>query len=339
MVNQIASFRHMLERGFIMLKTLKIAIIFIFLSTGLYFCDAQGQKELYNVLLGQDCSSPKLLNFKATAANEATFYFDEFVSCKLGDFKCIESTNSIIEVKTFESELTVKFARNLKAGSKETIEGRIVDLVGNSLSFVCGIWGLNENLPDLLINEFTTKGSTNNPDRVELIVLKGGNLAGITLYDGLSENFDSQTILPTYIVNEGDFVVIEFSEGLREAHPIEFWAKEVGLGANNGVISLYDSPNGEIIDAVLYTNRSSSQYSGFGTKKVEERAFLLEESGHWLMGPIAVESGINSTNSTATRSMCRFNNKADTNSKADWYIVPTGKASFGFQNVTDIYNP
>ncbi|MFA5514598.1 MAG: hypothetical protein WDA17_06795 [Sphaerochaetaceae bacterium] len=339
MVNQIAPLGHMLKRGYEMFKLMKIGMVVLFLSGGLYFCDAQSQKELYNALLGQDCSSPTLLKFKATKSDEVTLCFDEFINCSLKDFRCLESSNSIVGVSCFESELKIKFSRSLRAGQREIIEARVTDLVGNSLSFTVGIWGLNDNLPKLLINEFTTKGSGNNPDRVELIVLEGGDLAGVTLYDGLAQNFDSECILPSYRVNEGDYVVIEYSEALRGAHPIEFWAKEVGLGANNGVISLYDTPDGEIIDAVLYTNRGSTQYNGFGTKKVEERALLLEELGHWNPIPIDVESGINSTDSTATRSMCRIFGKEDTNSKADWYIVPTGKASFGSKNVVDHYLP
>ena len=65
-------------------------------------------------------------------------------------------------------------------GKKTELKGRVNDWIGNSLTFTLGLWGYNPNLPTLLINEFTTKGSGNNPDRVELLVLKG-NLAGITL--------------------------------------------------------------------------------------------------------------------------------------------------------------
>ncbi|HCS37013.1 MAG TPA: hypothetical protein DIW48_10095 [Sphaerochaeta sp.] len=305
-------------------------------------CDAQGQRELFNVLAGTDHQGPVLMETEATGTYTATYRFDEMVFCSSDDFRIGSDGNSIQSVTTFEEELKLIFDRPLVPGSRIVVEGRVSDQFGNTLTFTAGVWGFNERLPAVLINEFTTKGSASNPDRIELLVLSDGNLAGLTLYDGLSESFDSECILPSYEVNTGDRVVIEYSEGLRQEHPIEFCGGPVGLGANNGVISLYDSPDGSMIDAVLYSNRTSSSdtnYGGFGTSKVQQRALLLEESGQWDAYPIVPEAGIDSTYSTATRSFCRTEDAPDTDTRNDWHIVPTSKASFGYPNSPDIHEP
>ena len=305
-------------------------------------CDAQGQRELFNVLAGTDHQGPVLMETEATGTYTATYRFDEMVFCSSDDFRIGSDGNSIQSVTTFEEELELIFVRPLVPGSRIVVEGRVSDQFGNTLTFSSGVWGFNGRLPAVRINEFTTKGSTTNPDRVELLALSDGNLAGLTLYDGLSESFDSECILPSYEVNKGDRVVIEYSEGLRQEHPIEFYGGPVGLGANNGVISLYDSPDGSMIDTVLYSNRTSSSdtnYGGFGTSKVQQRALLLEESGQWDAYPIVPEAGIDSTYSTATRSSCRTEDAPDTDTRNDWHIVPTSKASFGYPNSPDIHEP
>jgi hypothetical protein len=316
---------------------MKRVLIIVVLATMLFSCEAQSQIELINAMVGQQSQGPVLVGVKSIANNKVQLTFDKFIKAERADFNFDNSLIKVESVNTKEQTLTLVLNKAINGGKKEDLKAHVTDLSGNSLTFTIGIWGYNSNLPHLLINEFTTKGSGNNPDRVELIVLEQGDLAGITLYDGVKDDYDSCTILPPFLVKKGDYIVIEFSEELRGAHPIEFFGGEVGLGANNGVITLYDSPEGDIIDAVIYSNLSSTQFGGFGTRKVEERVRVLELTNHWLPKPINNSDCIDSSDSTATRSMCRTLGKGDTNRKADWHIVPTGKSSFGFDNVTDRY--
>ena len=320
-------------------QSLLTIILYILIANA---CDAQGQRELFNVLAGTDHQGPVLMETRATGTHTATYRFDEMIFCSPDDFRIGSDDTSIQSVTTFEEELKITFTHPLVPGSRIVVEGRVSDQFGNTLTFSCGVWGFNARVPEVLINEFTTKGSSTNPDRVELLVLSDGNLAGLTLYDGLSESFDSECILPSYEVKKGDRLIIEYSEHLRQEHQIEFYGGPIGLGANNGVITLYDSPDGSIIDAVLYSNRTSASdttYGGFGTSKVQQRALFLEESGQWDAKPIVPEAGIDSTHSTATRSFCRTEDAPDTDSRNDWHVVPTSKASFGYPNSPDIHEP
>lgn len=316
--------------------------LFLLMTLILSCCDAQPQRELFNVLLGSDHQGPILLDRKAIGTYRARYRFDELVRCNERDFTCPDGDNTIVSALPFEDTVTVTFAQPLVPGERQVIDARVTDMVGNTLSLRAGVWGHNPRVPKLLINEFVTKGTSSNPDRIELLVTGRGNLAGITLYDGMSESFDSECIFPALEVQPGDRIVIEYSTQLRGEHAIEIWGGETGLGANNGVISLYDAPGGTIIDAVLYSNRTSSSdtlYGGFGTRKVADRAKILEKTGQWDPLPVVPECAVTSTNSTATRSICRTEGAVDLDTNEDWHVVPTGKASFGTLNSSERFEP
>ncbi len=324
-----------------MRKELLWTILLLFtLVTG--SCEAQGQpEEFINVLAGKDQQGPIFMGGRAIDENRATCYFDKLIYGDEKDFKVVNSSNEIVALHPYEKGLTVTFKNKLPPGVRSDIKGRVRDASGNTLSFRCGVWGYNPNVPALLINEFTTKGSGNNPDRVELLALTGGNLAGVALFNGLNSDYDSELIFPSYTVEAGDYIIVQYGPELSGKHSIEFYGGESGLGSNNGVITLYDAPNGELIDAVVYSNRTSESdenYGGFGTSKVFKRIEVLGKSGQWLPFPITPERAVESTYSTATRSFCRKDD-LDTNTKGDWYICNTGKASFGGANSEEVYTP
>lgn len=330
-----------LMRGVSMKQTC-VTIIILMLLGNLSSCEAQPQYEIFNVLLGTDSKSPVLLKTSATDRYTAEYQFDEMVFCSSTDFSSASVGQQIESVYPYEDCVVITFTAPLVPGERVSVNGKVADRSGNSLTFTAGVWGVNERVPQVQINEFSTKGSGNNPDRVELTALSSGNLAGVTLYHGMPESFDSEYIFPSVEVDKGDYIVIVYSEEPSGSIPLEFAGGVVGLGANNGVISLCERPEGTVVDAVLYSNRTSSSddtYGGFGTSKVYQWVQELEISGEWGSGLLAPESGIDSTNHTATRTFCRTEGKADTNTKSDWHIVPTRGATFGAQNITEIYNP
>ena len=231
----------------------------------------------------------------------------------------------------------------------------------NSVSFRVGFYGFNPQLPQVLINEFTTKGAGKHPDMVELYVGSAGNMAGVVLYQGTAGNWEDRIIFPAFPVKTGDYIVVHFKpqggdeeknevtgksiSGGFDATPsaFDFWVDgATGLSGNNGIISLYQTPNGRMIDGVLYSNRTSQsdeRYRGFGTKDVLERAEELVREGGWqITGEMVTpEDAVNPEKSTSTRSICREGTSTDTDSKDDWHIVPTRGSSFGKTNSNERY--
>lgn len=240
------------------------------------------------------------------------------------------------------------------AGERYTLHTTVRDERGNTTTFVAGFWGFNPRPPGLVINEFTPQGNKRRRDAIELYVTAGGNLGGVTLYDGVAGDYRDHVVLPTVDVAAGDYIVIHATtDGLGEdeidgpdssgheqavAGAWDFWLAEGGgLSGNNGVITVYTAPDGELIDGVIYSNRTSDsddRYRGFGSKATMQRADTLADLGGWLFEGelIAPEDAINSDATTSTRSLSRASSSADTDSAADWHTVPTRGATFGAPN-------
>jgi hypothetical protein len=272
-----------------------------------------------------------------------------------------------------EPDLTILTARSVEncliftvepqtPGKKYILKATLADRHHNSVEILSVFYGFNPDLPIVRINEFTTRGTGNHPDVVELKVEGAGNMGGLALYQGTESNWRDRIVFPAFQVRSGDFVLIHFKpQGLSDEvdeteqrdisggldasdGAFDFWIGDgTGISGNNGVLSLYERPGGPIKDAVLYSNRteaSDQRYMGFGTRDTMERAIELYENGGWKAATdyIRPEDGINPDGSTGTRSLCRRKGE-DTDSREDWYIVPTRHASFGEENSESVYSP
>lgn len=354
----ISRIRYRCHMHYLALFTVSIAAILL--------CSCNPLSD-YRELMDTDIHPPVILSAETISANCFLFEFSENVTPVQNSFKVLPPTGiEKILIKTIskyneQKELLCIYTENLvPPGSRCLVEGQVIDHAGNSLFFSAAVYGWNENIPELIINEFTTQGSTANPDRVELVVLSAGNTAGVTFCDGVNLERIQRIILPPLDVESGDMIVIhcgkETGECITETvsmsesesvHASDFawdvWIESgEGLSGNNGIISLYTTPRGELMDAVFYSNRNSgsdTSYRGFGSRILLDRVMILTEQGGWQSSDLEIvpEDGVNPDDSTATRSLCRFSPYTDTNSSKDWYIVPTGKSTFGEPNFEGVY--
>jgi len=259
-------------------------------------------------------------------------------------------------------ELLFSFSPSPEPSFEHSIEAQVTDPAGNSLRFVARFYGLNELLPAMIINEFTTQGSGAHPDLVEIRVLTDGNLAGSCIYEGVPGDWDERLVFPNVSVSAGDFIVVHFKplglpeevneivrrdeSGGYDASPEawDFWVSGgTGLSGNNGVLTLCENPIGGIIDGVLYSNRTSDsddRYRGFGSTTVMERADYLVAEGAWSAnGLVRPEDAVDPEDSTATRSISRGSDGSDTNHRNDWHITPTRGLTPGSENSDEVYVP
>ncbi len=308
-----------------------------------------------------DMYPPRFRGITATSRTEIRIEFDEPAFLQ-SDSLSISPALSVRDVTRDADAVSIN-TEAMTAGQEYTVEAVAVDGESNSLSFAAVFYGFNPAKPLIKINEFTTQGSKTHPDLVELKILSNGDMAGLTFYQGVAENWTNRFVFPKMPVKKGDFILLHFKpehipaeineiqnktqSGGLDASPLafDFWVSDgKGLSGNNGVLSLYDQPRGIIIDGVLYSNRTSDSdeaYAGFGSNKTKIKAYTLFSAGAWAAssGDIRPQDGINPDNSTATRSMCRTGECTDTDSKNDWHIVPTGKSSFGEENCEEQYRP
>ncbi len=306
-----------------------------------------------------DLQSPVFLGARALSPTSIEIAFHEPIRVNAEEYSCTPEA-TITSVSADDTVVTVDLAEPMVAGTEYLLVGGARDASDNSMKFITKLFGFNPDVPRLRINEFTTRGSGNHPDAVELRVESDGNLAGVSVYDGTPNSWTERKILPSVQVTAGAYVVVHFRpQGTTEevdetANPQEsggldanesawdYWVLGGnGLPGNNGAITVCASPGGDILDAVLYSNRTSSsdeRYSGFGSRRVLEQAEFLVERGAWTAEDAQVrpEDAVNPDDSTGTRSICRRAGE-DTNARGDWYIVPTRGASFGAANTDEEY--
>lgn len=223
------------------------------------------------------------------------------------------------------------------ASEAQSLFIRVSDMAFNSSAFLLSVYGKNNDIPRLLINEFSSRGTRTQPDRIELEIRSDGNLSGLCAMDGTKGNENSSFILPDLDVKRGDYVIIYWTDTPQETVSRNSDGSAVyhlgagsstGLGSNNGVFVLYQSAglDDDIIDALVYSDGKSSTFSGFGSASVEASVRELAASGQWT-GPAA-----DCDEATSTRTLSRWNGNTDSNSCSDFYITVTRGQTFGSTN-------
>ena len=316
----------------------------------------------YRQLLERDMQPPAFLGIHVVSPVSVHILFSETISLKQDSLFIIPQPPDF-STAVSDTNLTLNFSENLIKGEAYKIKTTVQDTSGNTMTLISTFYGFNPDLPTMIINEFTTQGSSTNPDRVEIAVLSDGNTAGAVLFEGIDTDWNQRKVFPSLAVTAGDFIVVHFkstgdpgeidetesktaSSGVKAAdNAWDLWVDGgTGLSGNNGTIVLFTALYGTLIDGVLYSNRTSESdenYRGFGSIHVRDRADRLVELSGWDTAGecIAPEDSINPEDSTATRSMCRGSDSSDSSTKNDWHIVPTSTSSFGQVNSDTVYTP
>ncbi len=313
-------------------------------------------------LLPADVKPPLLLGADMLGKDLVAVRFDEVVRAADQEFSASEDL-VIAEVLSEESDLLIRFLNPPGPGDPFSLEGAVEDDHGNTNRFIVDLHGHNDNPARLLLNELVIQGSGNNPDLVELVVTEGGSLGGMVVYEGTKSTHDSSFVFPDIEVNEGDFILLHYKPEGDEAEADEidditasagknasddardFWIPDGdGLTGTNGAISVYTSRSGSVQDAVIYSNRtreSDENYRGFGSRKVLAQVDELGAAHAWLgAGELLFpEDAVWSDNSTATRSLNRDRDRADSDTALDWYTTATRGATPGSPNSRERYAP
>ena len=320
----------------VMITLICLAVAVLLLLAVMLGCTQEpGVQEVVNVLGSADASSPTLVAVVSTSSSQIRLEFNEPVKVYGNSFEPLTA-------RADGKFVYVNLNTSLRPGTKSDVCGRVKDYSGNTSGFTIQVWGYNPDLPQVLINEFTTKGTTRSPDRTELRMLSSGNISGMTLYNGVPSDFDAFVVFEDIDVRAGDMLVVwwteeisvqEIQEDVAGSRVFNVCAQSTdALPSNNGALVLCATPalGADVLDAVIYSNFSSS-YEGYGTRSALERAKWVIASGSWNGDPV------DSTASTATRSMGRLPEAQDSNSAKDWIVTVTGGASFGKRNSEEAF--
>lgn len=312
-----------------------------------------------------DLQPPELIETNVIDKNVIYMKYNEKISPE-GVSIDISKNISISSIDINDSTIYIRTKQTLIAGEKYTLTVEASDMVHNSMLSVKTIVGFNSNVPEVLINEIICEGSKTRPDKVELIVLSDGSLAGLALHQGGAVTYGKQISFPNIEVKAGDFIIVHAAPKAGEPATTETLNKteshhsqasdtawdifildktQQKLSNTNASISLVNLSNNTILDAVIYSTRNDDinhKYKGFYRSSILAWAEEIVQAGAWTIGDIArgvfPSDGVNPKDSTSTRSIGRDSSSKDTNSKKDWYISASRKSSFGAVNSDDVYS-
>ena len=292
-------------------------------------CPGRGGR-IYDSFQGRDRIPPKVISYNLVSSKEFRLVYDESVA--LIDMELNgEKFGKLIEGSIF----MITFPEPLKRGESAVLSVTAEDLAGNTSRASFALTGPNDDIPLTLINEVSIKGTAASPDRIELRILEEGNTAGITVKDGSREHYDHEWILPELDVISGDIILLYWDTDISgnavekrdENFTYSFSAgSDTTLSGTNGAIAVYTSPEGEILDGIIYTTGTSELCNGYGNTKTEEAAFMLIKEGEWTSEPIS------SLDVTSSRVIARYPGGIDSNSADDFFITAARKSTFGEPN-------
>ncbi len=308
-----------------------------------------------------DLRPPGVDQVRSISSTEVELCFDEEAEVLPGSLR-VQPELAVRRVPGPGARVVVVLAPQ-ECGRQYTLEAAASDARGNRASFAADFCGYNPQVPRVLLNELTPRGSETHPDLLELRVRTAGNMGGVVFYQGTPGDFDNRFVFPPFPVSPGDFILLHLKPSGAEGEDNELGDRTAshtadasdtafdlwltganGLGGNNGVLTLYERLGGKLMDGVLYSNRTSDSdesYRGFGSSRNLARAEQLVSDGGWKIssGRVSPEDGVNPEGSTSTRSLCRSSQSTDTDSAADWHIAPTRGSTFGAENTDEAYQP
>lgn len=317
-----------------MLTFITLLFSLLFMSS----CAAEKLPDLIDSFLTADRIIPSLVSYDALDMYRVKLKFSEAVKVS----KALDGGEECVVESVVGSEVILVMNEKLEISSESELYVMVEDYAGNTTAFLLPIYGKNTNLPTFVINEFSARGSTTQPERIELEIRQAGNLEGLYLADGTKDYENYGFTLPDIDVNRGDYVVIYWTllpevdsyENISGTTTYNIAAKSSSaLGDNNGVFVIYDSKtgNGTILDAIVYSDGNSTTYSGFGSARIESAVTELKNAFEWFSDAIYCNYA------TTTRTICRRLGSSDTNTASDFYICDTRGQTFGSLNTATEY--
>jgi hypothetical protein len=307
-------------------------------------------------LLGDSSEALLFLNCRAVSEDEIEFEFSRPVTIKSIKFEPELAVASIEDGSTVK----VKLDEIPKLGIEFTAEILAEDTDKNTINVVIPFRARNNRMPQLVINEIRTEISKPKCEFIEFKTLTAGNLGGMRVFFLGNTNATKQTIfefLPVE-VKKDEYIVLnlrtleenckdEYGEDLAESGGTnstptsrDFWipGNSIVIHAAASAIYVLDQDD-KALAAVMISDNAAS---GWAKDYLAEAAEFLFKEGAWqsvdgkIGGPA---NAVNTTGTTATRTICRDETVENTNTAADWYITNTSKATPGKPNDPKRYVP
>jgi len=287
------------------------------------------------------------VDFYLYSKKEIHFNFSsavKYVSCTFSPYQEIDCFQDGKIVKVFLKE-------NLELQTNFLIELNVKDKWENELSIEVPLF-INDWIPKMEINELRTEyeSAKNRAEFIEFKVKSAGFLDELQLY--ILWNAKEQYIFdfPNVYVKSGEYVVFhlrtlestcvnELGEDLAESGGTDscptardLWVPGKAEWLHKTDIVYLKDANGDILDAIVMNETPSETWSRGHFAEIVEN---LYNKGAWkaedgrLPGPL---DAVDTSKTTVTKSISRYEGKENTHTAKDWYITDTGGASPGLPN-------
>jgi hypothetical protein len=297
-------------------------------------------------MLGGSSQALLYLNCRAVSEDEIEFEFSQPVMVKSLNFEPAVEIASIQDGST----VRVRLEERTEPGILFTADLLAEDEKKNTINVLVSFRSRNNRIPSLVINELRTENSKPRAEFIELKMMSDGNLGAVRVF--IASNSKEPMVYEFQPVNvrNGEYVVLhlrtteegcvdEYGSDLSASRGTnalatarDFWAPgNVKLLRKTDVVYLLDQDD-KVLDAVML---SEKQDAWWDKDYFAEAADFLFNQGAWktadggICGPV---DAVISTGTTNTRTICRDEKKANSNTAADWYITATSSATPGSIN-------
>lgn len=288
---------------------------------------------------------PELDSFSVTGEKSLRLAFTESVELE----ECLLTPDIGISSKTVQNSWNgnlclyeIEFSEKFQVGRSYSFYGVVTDRTGNSLSFSLPFSGFNGDVPELMITEVHPKytssklssGTVFKCEYIELLVTKGGNLAGLELFsanDGSEKAYKfpalevkTNEIILVHLRSKGEGIENELENDIglstgkyASSFARDLWAENetARLGDDMDVILLRNTWDGSVLDAVTYAPSGAADWKSV---EMAEAALSAASFGAW--NSEAVGGAVCSDGMTATKSFLRTGKFGDSDS---WCLSKT----------------
>jgi hypothetical protein len=302
---------------------------------------------LEQVLSSAKAEAPVFTSCRAFSPTELRFSFSMPVTVVSLDF---DRSVDVRDIKSdANGQVAVFLNEALPEGERIVADILVKNAQGDTLNVLVPFTARNTHVPSIQITELRTEYSKPKVEFVELKAISAGNLGALRVFiasNGLEEPVFTFSSIE---VRAGEYIVVHLrsiEEGLVdetgasraassgvEASPEarDLWVPGAAKLLRKTDAVLLTDQDDKILDAVLLSDRVELLWA---KSDLTDAAALLKAKNAWkgagglLLPADAVSSGA----TTATRSICRDETLADSNSAADWYVTATSSATPGAPN-------
>ncbi|MBO4532690.1 MAG: hypothetical protein J5726_03225 [Treponema sp.] len=233
-----------------------------------------------------------------------------------------------------DGTVIITLEEDMQVGQGYEFYSQVRDKTGNSLTLAIPFAGYNSRVPVLIMTELQTESVSSQRatekeagiyrnEFVELLVLRGGNLAGLELcsaYDGEAKKFlfppievSTGEVFVVHMRSRGNGCVSETGDNLGEATSSytsaevrDLWTdiETTTLGNKTDIILLRNRADRRLLDAVMYRASNIEAW----TKLMIDYSALVDESGIYESGD--VENAFITDNMSNSKTMYRTDAEA-----------------------------